>query len=80
MIRQSFKALHQKTQEPLAGDAHGATATAQGYPFAQQAFNKPTLVLCNAVLRETLDELAPTVGAVMVLFAVIPTTPLYLAL
>src|SRR5207237_10217818 len=37
----------------------------------QQALNEPTLVFCDEVLLETLDELPPTVVAVMILFAIV---------
>jgi hypothetical protein len=71
MLRQCLEALDQKTQEPLEGDAHRTTDAAQRNPFYQQAFDKTTLVIGDEVLLEALNELAPTVVAVMILFAVV---------
>ena len=74
MIRQGLKALDQKTQEPLEGDTHRTTDAAQRDPLHQQAFDETTLVLRDEVLLEALDELASTVVAVMILFAVVNVT------
>jgi hypothetical protein len=71
MIRQGLEALDQKTQEPFEGDAHRTTDAAQRNSLHQQAFNKTTLVIGDEVLLAALDKLAPTVVAVMVLFAIV---------
>jgi hypothetical protein len=63
--------LNQKPQEPLEGDAHRTTDAAQRNPLHQQAFDKATLVIGDEVLLEALNKLAPTVVAVMVLFAIV---------
>jgi len=74
MIGQSLEALDQKPQEPLEGNAHRTTDAAQRNPLYQQAFDKTPLVLGDEVLLEALYELAPTIVAVMVLFAVMNVT------
>ena len=70
MIRQGLEALDQKTQEPLEGDAHSATDAAQRNPLHQQPFDKTTLVSGDKILLKALDELPPTVVAVMILFTI----------
>jgi hypothetical protein len=35
MVRQGFKALHQKAQEPFERDTHRTTAASQRYPLHQ---------------------------------------------
>jgi hypothetical protein len=74
MIRQRLEALDQKPQEPLESDPHRATDAAQGNSFYEQAFDEAPLVLRDEVLLTALDELAPTVMAVMVLFTVTNVT------
>ena len=74
MIRQGLKALDEKPQEPLECDPHRATNAAQRNPLHQQAFDERSRVLRDEVLFEALDKLAPTVVAVMVLFAVVNVT------
>ena len=71
MIGQGLEALDQKTHEPLEGDAHRATDTAQRHPLHQQAFDKTSLVIGDEVLLVALDKLAPTVVAVMIVFAIV---------
>jgi hypothetical protein len=71
MIRQCLEALDQKPQEPLEGDAHRTTDAAQRNPLHQQAFDQTTLVVGDKILLEALDELPPTVVAVMILFAIV---------
>ena len=74
MIRQCLKALDQKTQEPLEGDAHRTTDAAQRNPLHQQAFDKTTFVIGDEVLLAALDELPATVMTVMILFAIVNVT------
>jgi len=79
MIRQGCKALDEKTQEPLEGDPYRATNTPQRETLHQQAFDKTALVLRDEVLLTALDELASTVVAVMILFAIM-NVPVFLIL
>ena len=71
MIRQCLNALDEKTQQPFELDPHGAADASSRNPLHQQPFDKPTRVIRDEVLLEALDELAPTVAALMVLFAVV---------
>jgi hypothetical protein len=71
MIRQCLNALDEKTQPPFELDPHGAAEASSRNPLHQQPFDKTTLVIRDEVLLEALDELAPTVAALMVLFAVV---------
>ena len=79
MIRQGLEALDQKPQEPLEGDAHRTTDAAQRHALHQQAFDQAPLISGDEVLLAALDKLAPTVVAVMVLFAVM-NVPVFLKL
>src|SRR5262249_29540312 len=79
MIRQRCKALDEKAQEPLEGDPYCTTDTSQGNALHQQAFDQTTLVIGDEVLLAALDKLAPTVVAVMVLFAIV-NVPIFLKL
>jgi hypothetical protein len=74
MIRQCLEALDQKSQEPLECDPHCTTNAAQRNPLYQQAFDERTLFSRDEVLLAALDNLAYTVVAVMVLFAVMNVT------
>ena len=74
MIRQGLNALDEKAQQPLECDTHCATNATQRNPLHQQAFDERPCVLRDEVLLEALDKLAPTVVAVMILFAVVNVT------
>jgi len=74
MIRQCLQALDQKTQEPLELDTHRTTNAPSRNPFHQHAFDETTLFIRDEVLLEALDELAATVVAWMILFAVVNVT------
>jgi hypothetical protein len=69
----------EKSQEPLEGDAHCATNAPQRNSLDKQAFNERTLFSRDEVLLEALHALAPTVVAVMVLFAAV-NVPVFLKL
>jgi hypothetical protein len=71
MLRRDLEALDQKPQEPLEGDAHRTTDAAQRNALHQQAFDQTPLVIGDEVLFAALDELPPTVVAVMILFAIV---------
>ena len=57
--------------QALEFDLHRTTDAPSRNPFHKQAFDETTLFIRDEVLLEALDELASTVVAVMVLFAVV---------
>jgi len=71
MSRQSLKAVDEKAQEPREPTPYGAAHAPQGDPLAQQALNQGALLGANQVLVCTLDKLASTRLALMVLFVVV---------
>ena len=73
------RSIGPETQEPLESDAHRTTDAAQRNPLHQQAFDQTPLISGDEVLLAALDKLAPTVVAVMVLFAVM-NMPIFLVL
>jgi hypothetical protein len=79
MIWQGLKALDEKSQEPLEGDTHRLTNAAQRKAFQQQAFDERPLVLRNKILFAALNELAATVVALVILFAIV-NVPIFLVL
>jgi hypothetical protein len=79
MVRQGFKALHQKAQESLECDTHRATDAAQRYPLHQQASDQRSGVIRDEVLCEAIDKLACTIFALIILLAIVDV-PVFLEL
>jgi hypothetical protein len=74
LIRECLATLDEQPHHPLEFDTHCTTNATQCNPFHQQAFDARTFVLRDEGWLETLDKLASSIMAVMVLFAIMNVT------
>ena len=74
LIRECLATLDEQPHQPLEFDTRCTTHAAQCNLFHQQAFDARTFVLRDEGWLETLDKLASSIVAAMVLFAIMNVT------